>query len=179
MRAHSRGRIVRAFGPAILIGVLIIGSCSSTKKAAAPKGKPLQEYEKNFDPSKYRKPPAEKKPDPISPVTTKSAIPETMRIERIEKVMGYKIQLYSTTDLDDAMKMKETYAQKIDSLSNGPTEIDVEYDAPYYKVRVGNYLQKKSADAMKEDLKSHGMPEAWIVRTNVNRTIRENIQQAK
>jgi hypothetical protein len=174
MRINAQSRMVAILCVLILSSVGLLAGCSSSKKMTAPKGKDLREYEKDFDPSKYRSSSSGRKPADPSYAPAPKPQTEVEHIERFEKVMGYKIQLYSTTDLDDAERMKEKYQGKFDSLSIRNTDIAVEYDAPYYKIRIGNFLQKKTADSMKENLKSYGMNEAWVVRTNVLQATKQN-----
>jgi hypothetical protein len=168
---------LRTQGTFLFIPLIVLcccaSGCSSSIKTAKSKDKTLQEYEKEFDPSMYRPNPPNKvkKPEPAAAATRPAR--DTARIQRMEKVMGFRVQVYSTTDLDEAMRMKEAYQAKFDSLSLKSVAPDIEYDAPYYKIRAGNFTQKKQADEMKDALKRAGINEAWVVRASVIRATRE------
>jgi hypothetical protein len=78
------------------------------------------------------------------------AIPET--------IPGYRVQVLFTPDIEQANQTR-------DSLTNLlPQEWTYTvYDAPYYKIRVGNYIDRTSANQMVKILVGFGYQDAWIV----------------
>ena len=83
--------------------------------------------------------------------------------------MGYKVQVYSTTNLDDAQSNRTKIQSLIDSLA-----IEIVFNAPYYKLRTGNFIDRQQADSLKDFLQSRGIPTAWVVRDQIVRTVRES-----
>ena len=134
----------------------------------------MQDYEKTFDPSRYAD-----RPDKQAPKAVKNTEQEEqanrpdapLYLDRTEKIMGYKLQVYSTTSIDDATNRKEYLRSVLDSL-----QIDMVFDAPYYKLRLGNFLERKDAEIFKSELQDKGVNDAWIVRDNVYMTRKEKIQ---
>ncbi len=70
---------------------------------------------------------------------------------------GYRIQLISTQDLHEAIKMKAL----ADSLYNIPVYVD--FEPPNYKVRIGNYPTNEEALSMQKIMKKRGFKYAWVV----------------
>ena len=87
--------------------------------------------------------------------------------------MGFRVQLHSTTNLDEAQSALEGYRRRLDSLHIDAGRLDMVFDAPYYKVRLGDFLRKGDADSMTVKLREAGVSEAWVVRDNVYQVIRE------
>jgi len=143
--------------------------CSSAKESASPPPRdPSREFEKEFDPRKYdpkdkTEPPAEGNrngvPEGREPAAATTA-------ERLERLSGFRIQIYSTNDLDDAVRAKTSSQASLDSM-----KVYMVYDAPYYKIRVGDFLAKSDADRAKDSLKERGFSEAWVVPDKVSRTV--------
>ena len=60
---------------------------------------------------------------------------------------GYRIQVMSTTSRDQAFNIKG------DLLNKFPTEKSyVMFQSPYFKVRMGNFLEREEADAFRKNL---------------------------
>ena len=157
--------LVTRRGCMLLIAALTVGCASSSDVAPRPESKPLKEHEKTFDPGAYREPPAQ----PSKSQKTSEPIAEEKEIwvERKERVMGYRIQLYSTTSVDEAQMKLPVMRRRLDSLSVSPGRLDMSFDAPYYKIRLGDFLSRPPADSLSTVLKEHGMTDAWVVRDHV------------
>jgi len=152
---------------------LLCGACASSSNGERKKS--IREYEEGFDPARYRdKLQAEREmnADPV-----RNTIPDTetkeeyITIERIEKTTGFRVQLFSTTSLDDAEQRRDDYKESL----GDSTAVTIVFDAPYYKVRAGNYLSKPEADEECKRLKELGLQEAWVVRDKVDRIVSEKI----
>jgi hypothetical protein len=44
----------------------------------------------------------------------------------------------------------------------------VDFEAPNYKVRVGDFIDRNSAESLQQDLVQMGYNSAWILRTRIN-----------
>jgi len=76
-------------------------------------------------------------------------------------INGYRVQVMATR-----------YYEKADSLRNVLTEqfgseVYIDFEAPNYKVRVGNCIVRKDAEILQAKLKSIRYESAWIIRTRV------------
>lgn len=152
-----------------LIIVAFMMGCSGAKKAqqseASSESSALEEYEADFHPSDYdveigavfselRKD-NEKENDPAEVRPT---------VEAPVFVPGYRVQLFATTDIDEAN------GQKLTAESAFPTEwFYIEYDPPSYKLRAGNFLSRTDAEAFAQTLQSSGYPDAWVVPDRVQK----------
>lgn len=81
--------------------------------------------------------------------------------EDAQNKLGFRIQLYTTTILDDALAMKDSVAQRFN------TDIYLFHDAPYYKIRLGDFITHQQADDILTRVKGYGYQEAWIVRSEI------------
>jgi hypothetical protein len=44
----------------------------------------------------------------------------------------------------------------------------VDFEAPNYKVRIGDFIDRKSAESLQKGLVQMGYNSAWILRTRIN-----------
>jgi hypothetical protein len=156
----------------LAVAVVMLGCSSSADIPVKKSTKPLQEHEKSFDPTVYRNDKNVDKEKEITKPAPSKPKAETW-IERTEKVMGYRIQLYSTTHVDEAQRQLQNYLMRLDSLSLESARLDLTFDAPYYKIRLGDFLAKPPADSLRSILNDQGITEAWVVRDQVLRIVRE------
>ena len=175
-RVHSElPRCVRPSRRSLLcaIAMTFVG-CSSAEPLAVEEAesRPIREHEREFDPARYRPVPREEPSDERAPQTTPTETPPVW-IERLEKVMGFRVQLHSTTEVDAAQRMLAQLRLRLDSLQIDPGRLDLGFDAPYYKIRAGDFVQKADADALREQLHAAGLVDAWVVRDSIIRIIRE------
>ncbi len=121
----------------------------------------LSRYEATFRPSDYDasvnviKAEEQKQREALqaaSVVTT--SVPET--------TAGYRVQVMFTQDIDQANEIRDTLSLEV------PEEwVYVVYDAPYYKVRLGNFLERPAANQLLHRVVGLGFKDAWIVPDNV------------
>ena len=70
--------------------------------------------------------------------------PDTLNVEAFEQVQGYRVQIFLSSNLENAQKIVEE-AHGVFS-----EQAYLEYDAPYYKVRIGDCLTRREADLLRE-----------------------------
>lgn len=71
---------------------------------------------------------------------------------------GYRLQVLNTRSRDDAFKMKASL------LENFPDEkVYVLYQSPYFKVRIGNFVNRNDAEDFKTQLSSYSSQPTYIV----------------
>ncbi|MBN2379826.1 SPOR domain-containing protein [candidate division WOR-3 bacterium] len=77
-------------------------------------------------------------------------------------VSGYRVQIFASSTNEGANKVASEARFKFTE------SVYVEYDAPYYKVRVGDYKNRSDAEILREKARNVGYSDAWIVQTEVS-----------
>jgi hypothetical protein len=75
---------------------------------------------------------------------------------------GYRVQIFASSTNEGAEKIASEARFKFTE------RVYVEYDAPYYKVRVGDYKNRSDAEILKQKAINVGYSDAWIAQTEVN-----------
>jgi len=75
---------------------------------------------------------------------------------------GYRVQVLATR-----------YYERADSLAvlmknTVSDSVYVDFEAPNYKVRIGDFIDRNSAELLQQDLVQMGYNSAWILRTRIN-----------
>ena len=86
---------------------------------------------------------------------------ETITDSTFFSVEGFRIQLLATQDRFNAEKFKSEL-EKIYK-----NKIYIIFEAPNYKVRVGDFIDRKSAEEMRQNLSKEGYTTAWIIRSKI------------
>jgi hypothetical protein len=85
-------------------------------------------------------------------------IPKDSLMVQEEVVQGFRIQIFSSSNVDETILMKNLALEKFAGDS-----IYVVYDAPVYKVRVGDFLNRYEASQRLPEFIAKGYRDAWIV----------------
>ncbi|HLX12244.1 MAG TPA: SPOR domain-containing protein [Bacteroidota bacterium] len=156
----NQGSVFR-FSVVLLAAILLLIGCKGSedvKKDDTVNAKQLlSASENNFDPSKYD--------DPASVIINNdkngsSAQPVPVLDTRVpsDTISGFRIQVLFTKEIGDANLVRDTLTAAL------PQEyVYVVYEAPYYKVRVGNFLDRATADGYLRSVTTKGFPDAWVV----------------
>ncbi len=92
-------------------------------------------------------------------------VPETTAVSQENKLVdGYRVQLISTKDLEGATKFKQIVSEQFADLDY---HFYIEFDSPYYKVRMGDFQTREEAQQARQIVQSRGYPKAFIVKTKV------------
>jgi len=117
----------------------------------------LKTYERSFRPSFYdTEVYLYKKTD-----TTKShgkPIDNTVTAAQPETLQGFRIQLIATTNYDEALSLRNDLSKTYPDLW-----VYTVFEAPTYKVRVGDFTNRADAKIMLDKFKSEGFKTAWVV----------------
>jgi hypothetical protein len=70
----------------------------------------------------------------------------------------FRVQVFASKSFDEA----EQFAANIKSLF--PEGVFVEYQMPYYKVRVGEFITPEEGESFLDEVKQLGFKNAWLVR---------------
>jgi hypothetical protein len=148
----------------------IAAGCTSSKSFQAeekqkyeqPKEKKLQlsEYEATLNPMEFdreievvQKAQSEEQKQQI-PLD----IPKDSLVVQEEVGQGFRIQIFSSSNVDETTLMKNLALEKLVGDS-----IYVVYDAPVYKVRVGDFVNRYEANQRLPEFVEKGYRDAWIV----------------
>lgn len=121
----------------------------------------LMRYEKTFNPSRY-----DVDVNYLKRIEREHHIPlETKNVFTTsvpETVAGYRTQVLFTNNIDIANSAKDTLESLLPDYW-----CYIVYDAPYYKVRVGNFLDRNDASQLVHDLLRLGYKDTWVVPDNI------------
>ena len=151
----------------LVIGILLLTSCGALKESEeeTKSKRKLKEYEASFRPSEYDQPVRDFFPETRGPTgkdttTATSDLPPRSQ----ELIQGYRVQIFTTSGYDDVTAMKEMLESQF------PDEwFYIVYDAPTYKLRVGNFLERYEADRFVRLVAEKGHKDAWVVPERVYR----------
>ena len=76
-------------------------------------------------------------------------------------IEGYRIQALVIRNTHSADSIRAVLSDKIDE------DVYITYEVPYYKIRVGNCVDRKQAEELQPRLVKLGYASAWIIRTRV------------
>jgi hypothetical protein len=114
-------------------------------------------YEKTFNPSQYEiefniaKAVAAQESTSSQTVTVSDTASPEM-------ISGFRVQVLTTEEIDTATTLRDSLSTLLQDQWTY-----VVYDAPYYKVRVGNFIDRLSANALVDILVKQGFSNAWVV----------------
>lgn len=147
----------------IVILLALAGGCGGAK--AVPERRPvsgtLREFvsahEATFQPSRYD-PPLDTLQTENSAFDVSRPVVEFATPVIEDTIPGFRVQLILTQDIDHAASVRQAVTRYL------PGEwVYIVYDLPYYKVRVGNYAERESANLSVRRLIDLGYPDAWVV----------------
>ncbi|MGH7496256.1 MAG: SPOR domain-containing protein [bacterium] len=166
-------------GGILLLALFVCGCASSTKtnkrngKEVEPAplkrpvaSKPAVEYDEAFDPRSLKEitftvPHKSQVPMVQSqtglPITTDTTARDTTWVT----APGYQLQLLQT---ENGAQARETLRFAILDLN---TDTEIVYDAPYYKVRAGRFLNRAEAERLQTLADEKGYTNSWVVRTSI------------
>ncbi|RCK72196.1 MAG: hypothetical protein IGBAC_0542 [Ignavibacteriae bacterium] len=139
----------------IFIIPLLILSCASHRDATrsdSDRENLLSEFEMSFNPSDYDE-----------EIRLEEKKKESVEIKPKEKVNqeiinGFRIQIAMTKEINEANTIKN------DLINLFPEQnVYVIFESPYYKIRLGDFTDKESANRMLPNIVDKGYKSAWVV----------------
>lgn len=74
---------------------------------------------------------------------------------------GFRLQIYESSSMEDVnnkiLKFKKTLSDSI----------YISFEAPFYKVRYGDYPTREQAEIARKNISRKGYKSVWIVRSNI------------
>ncbi|MEE2876421.1 MAG: SPOR domain-containing protein [Candidatus Neomarinimicrobiota bacterium] len=134
--------------------------CLLTVLTLLPAQEKKIKFDESFNPSTLKEPeiklPTILRPDEPLP-------PEFLPSELDTVVEGFRVQVVSTQDLQEANRL----VTQLSPMFNG--EVYIIFDSPNYKLRVGNFRSRSVAELARERITKLGHRAAWIIKTKVKR----------
>lgn len=136
------------------------GSTSETQGSGKATDEEIRRFESTFQPSEFdpmRTRSTERIPRRVD--TTSVPVPdEPEAAASKEMVQGFRVQVFSSTNIDAVRAKREEFESLF------PEQwFYLEYHAPSYKLRAGNFLNRFEADRFARTLADQGYTEAWAV----------------
>ena len=75
---------------------------------------------------------------------------------------GYRVQVLATRYFERANSLAVIMKNTVSD------SVYVDFEAPNYKVRIGDFIDRDSAESLQQDLVQMGYDSAWILRTRIN-----------
>ena len=108
-------------------------------------------------------------PEILNPLNDNDRMIDTDRSldTNITEIEGFRVQVFATQDRNRADELQDELKIKFNE------KIYIIFEAPNYKLRVGDFLDRDDAELMRMKLVSSNFPSAWIVRTKIQPDIIE------
>ena len=75
---------------------------------------------------------------------------------------GYRVQVLATRYFERANSLAVIMKNTVSD------SVYVDFEAPNYKVRIGDFIDRDSAESLQQELVQMGYNSAWILRTRIN-----------
>ena len=157
----------------LLIPVLIfIFGCGTSQKAVKMQSEQAEKtsaYDESFDPLSLKDDDIVIKPasDPEQKDKTESA-KKTEKKEDTQiqtEVDGYRVQLLATRSIESATLIKQKAEEQFRPYNY---KVYWSFEAPFYKIRIGDVLKRTDAETIRDLAKSLGYDQAFPVRSKVH-----------
>jgi len=158
----------------LVLLLFFITSCSTSqfgwKSEPKPEGKSSKgkEYVEDFDPLTLDEEDIVVSPREESPINkedrediAKQAPSEDLVIHEGGMIQGFRVQLLATADENQARDAKKKAIFKFQS------GVYLVFEAPHYKLRIGDCATRKEAEELKKEAFRNGFRDAWIVPSKV------------
>ena len=120
----------------------------------------------NFDPDKL------KDPEPRWPKVVSPFSLDTKELKLVGNsdssqiiIEGFRVQVLATGSQENADRLRYELAIEYGK------DIYIVFDAPNYKVRIGNFIDRRLAEKLRLELINNGYPSSWIIRTRIEPNI--------
>ena len=120
----------------------------------------------NFDPDKL-KDPEPRWPKVVSPFSLDTKeLNLTGNSDSSQIIIeGFRVQVLATSSQENADRLRYELAIEYGK------DIYIVFEAPNYKVRIGNFIDRRLAEKLRLELINKGYPSSWIIRTRIEPNI--------
>ena len=96
--------------------------------------------------------------------TSQFGLLDSLKNIRITTQEGYRLQIFESSSVDDANRTLRKFERNLKD------SVYMVFEAPLYKLRLGNFVTKKEAEKQKENLNKKGYKNIWIVRSRIEQS---------
>ena len=97
-----------------------------------------------------------------SPLNSQNLITNKVSIDSTQFIIeGYRVQILATKQLVNAEKLQKDLSSILNQ------KIYIVFEAPNYKVRVGNFIDRNKAENFRKNIVKKGYSSSWIIRTRI------------
>ncbi|MEJ2543652.1 MAG: SPOR domain-containing protein [Calditrichaceae bacterium] len=157
----------------ILISLVYFIGCASSSKVKTgmdtEERKPSSKYDESFDPLTLDDDDIEITKENTNTQQVKQADQSASKQQNTEKVImheleGFRVQILATQGLESATLQQQ---KAVDRFSDHGYKVYLIYEAPLYRLRIGDAVTRKDAELIRDIAKERGYDEAFIVRSKV------------
>lgn len=150
----------------LIILVTFLISCSGSRSVTKHDGHPEKEYDESFDPMTLDDNDIEFPSNltNVNPDNNDTIVQDDSTPGLQKNVNGFRIQLIATQNLEKASLLEEEAKNQFSIFGHKTYLV---FEAPLYKIRVGDFIDRNDADEVKIQAVNYGYREAFIVRTKV------------
>lgn len=87
---------------------------------------------------------------------------DRMKLNTLSDAKGFRLQIYETSSVEEANKKILKFKKALRD------SIYMSFEAPFYKVRYGNYSTREQAEIEKKNMLRKGFKSVWIVKSNIH-----------
>ena len=96
--------------------------------------------------------------------TSQFGLLDSLKNIRITTQEGYRLQIFESSSVEDANRTLRKFQRSLKD------SVYMVFEAPLYKLRLGNFVTKKEAEKQKENLNKKGYKNIWIVRSRIEQS---------
>ena len=97
--------------------------------------------------------------------TSQLKILDSLKNIQVSTREGFRLQIFESSSADEANRVLKKFNK---SFSDSLYMI---FEAPLYKIRYGNYINKQEAEDVKKDLRNKGYKNIWIVKSRIEQSM--------
>ena len=96
--------------------------------------------------------------------TSQFGLLDSLNNIRITTQEGYRLQIFESSSVEETNRTLRKFERSLKD------SVYMVFEAPLYKLRLGNFVTKKEAEKQKENLKKKGYKNIWIVRSRIKQS---------
>ena len=96
--------------------------------------------------------------------TSQFGLLDSLKNIRITTQEGYRLQIFESSSVEETNRTLRKFERSLKD------SIYMVFEAPLYKLRLGNFITKKEAEKQKENLNKKGYKNIWIVRSRIEQS---------
>lgn len=151
----------------VLVAAALITGCSASKTVTRPpdSSSEIRDFhvmKEDFNPVDLNDDDIEIPDAEVGAASLDDLLNASSAVSRDTIGTGYRIQIIQTTDPEEARNVERDAILRFDE------EVYRVFDPPFYKVRVGDFVNWNDAEKVQKVAIRRGFRDAWVIRTKIN-----------